>query len=742
MWNRPQKRFDQLLDQLTSPEVVEHDFAKIYQLCDIVKSNEISPVIAFNRIKKKLPPNNKDLIVNSLALECLGIMAKNCGHKFYEQLGNQEFLQQLRDFISTAPDAYRSKALDLLQSWALGIDHNDRTVLINLMYLSLKSKGFSFPEVDVKDLRAMYQTCTPVEWADGRRCYRCRSDFTATLRKHHCRKCGQVVCYSCSSKRMALPEFGIDNEVRVCDTCYNQKISKYVEYDIPVTEAFSHPQSSDFKLSPGLVDQGYLQLFDDEDTQLNLALEISRQEAENANKKNERTVSSFDTTDKRVETLAGFYPDLQAVSGIDTTNYALSSNPSTYYTNSAAYNGEVPLSKEYTNPYTQSVTPTSQSSNSVLRFDRYNPSAPSPADTISETDLSVHQTDLNVAQNFLANENLLYKSEESQANALPEENQHHKIVDPLVNMIHGKINLFNLRLKRNQTRSRSTANDQYARSLCVSLTELEPQLVDQLNELEERRVYFESLQDKLTEIIEIRRALDELRRDAYTKRLNEQGNQEELRRKMLELKRNELRVEKVIRQPLLPPGMVIAEPVNSAQNKYISDTIPSLSASSQNIHYEPPVNVHNNVNHSFLIKEQVHTADVDNRMPQIRQDIKVTQAVDSMNTRMNVLSFDDNKAIDSISKVSESTEAHEFLSHSSPATQPAIMDSPIEMLTTIDFSTKDSPVVNPKTDNLTTLNESLQFTNIAEDIAFGSSKIVDQDEYLLGSENIESLGTQ
>ncbi|MBN3313649.1 ZFY26 protein, partial [Atractosteus spatula] len=52
-------------------------------------------------------------------------------------------------------------------------------------------------------------------------CMACRKEqFTMFNRRHHCRRCGRLVCNSCSSRKMQV-EGCRDEAVRVCDQCYN-----------------------------------------------------------------------------------------------------------------------------------------------------------------------------------------------------------------------------------------------------------------------------------------------------------------------------------------------------------------------------------------------------------------------------------------------------------------------------------------------------------------------------------------
>ena len=47
----------------------------------------------------------------------------------------------------------------------------------------------------------------------------CATEFTFFTRHHHCRGCGHVVCYKCSSGRVVIADSGSQDQQRVCDGC-------------------------------------------------------------------------------------------------------------------------------------------------------------------------------------------------------------------------------------------------------------------------------------------------------------------------------------------------------------------------------------------------------------------------------------------------------------------------------------------------------------------------------------------
>ena len=62
------------------------------------------------------------------------------------------------------------------------------------------------------------------EWVpDSNRssCTICKEPFSVFFRRrHHCRACGEVVCYECADHFLTIPWMGVEEEqVRVCDYC-------------------------------------------------------------------------------------------------------------------------------------------------------------------------------------------------------------------------------------------------------------------------------------------------------------------------------------------------------------------------------------------------------------------------------------------------------------------------------------------------------------------------------------------
>lgn len=93
---------------------------------------------------------------------------------------------------------------------------------IDDFYNILVAEGFKFPFFDFNS-----SFCVPQEdvisepiWLDSEWCADCNAIFTSFRRKHHCRKCGNSVCHSCSPDKSKIPLYNIMTMVRVCKHCF------------------------------------------------------------------------------------------------------------------------------------------------------------------------------------------------------------------------------------------------------------------------------------------------------------------------------------------------------------------------------------------------------------------------------------------------------------------------------------------------------------------------------------------
>ncbi|CUA71368.1 Vacuolar protein sorting-associated protein 27 [Neurospora crassa OR74A] [Rhizoctonia solani] len=215
--------FDEAVDKATSELLPAgtDDIALSLEICDQIRSKSVQPRDAMRAIKRRLDHKNPN--VQLLALGLTDVCIKNGGDHFLEQVASREFMDNLVSILKQPALNYevKSKMLRLVQNWALAFESKPSLGYVPEVYRSLKNQGFNFPPPDTTaKAKALLATRTAPEWIDSDVCLRCRTPFTFTNRKHHCRNCGQVFDQQCSSRTAPLPHFGIAQEVRVCDSCW------------------------------------------------------------------------------------------------------------------------------------------------------------------------------------------------------------------------------------------------------------------------------------------------------------------------------------------------------------------------------------------------------------------------------------------------------------------------------------------------------------------------------------------
>lgn len=480
---RSSANFDKLLDKATSHLQLEPDWVAILQICDLIRQTDVQPKAALAAIRKKASNSNPHVALYALLV--LESCVKNCGAPIHDEVATVQFMEHMKELVVTSPhDNVRLKALELIQAWA----HAFRNMLqyrpVRDTLHILKCEGWRFPVLKESD--AMFSVDTAPGWADGDVCHRCRVAFSMVQRKHHCRACGQVFCAQCSSKTSILPKFGIEKEVRVCEACFEQinkpSPAQTKETDLPA-EYLNSSLAQQQQVPPRKTAEEL-----QEEEELNLAIALSQSEAEHKEKEKKRVTSSTLKSNSSATPRATYSPPPSPGPSPSRLQEEDEIDPEL-----AKY-----LNRKY---WEQRQTAIEEHGS---RPDVTSPSAPNMGSPMPQ-------------------KLLIAKQQNGEVDTQMEE---------FVSALRSQVEIFVNRMKSNSSRGRSIANDSSVQTLFLNITAMHSKLLRYIREQDDSRVYYEGLQDKLTQMKDARAALDALREE-HREKLRRQAEEAERQRQML-----------------------------------------------------------------------------------------------------------------------------------------------------------------------------------------------------------------
>ncbi|XP_028454823.1 hepatocyte growth factor-regulated tyrosine kinase substrate isoform X3 [Perca flavescens] len=507
--------FERLLDKATSQLLLETDWESILQICDLIRQGDAQAKYAIGAIKKKL--NDKNPHVALYALEVLESVVKNCGQTVHDEVASKQTMEELKDLLKTEPNV-RNKILYLIQAWAHAFRNEPKYKVVQDTYQIMKVEGHVFPEFKESD--AMFAAERAPDWVDAEECHRCRVQFGVMTRKHHCRACGQIFCGKCSSKCSTIPKFGIEKEVRVCEPCF-ELLNNHPSLSPPLKKAegkapapgiaelppeyLTSPLSQQSQVEmPPKRDEAALQ----EEEELQLAIALSQSEAEEKERMRQKNSYSM-------------YPKA------DPTPVTSSAPPvSTLYT--SPVNSSAPSAEDVDPELARYLNRTYWEKKQEEARKSPTPSAPASvplAESLPPISQPV-ESHVPVAVPVSVSVQPVSIVEQQYQNGESEEN-HEQFLKALQNSVTTFLN----RMKSNHMRGRSITNDSAVLSLFQSINNMHPQLLDILNQLDEKRLYYEGLQDKLAQVRDARAALNALR-DEHREKLRRAAEEAERQRQI------------------------------------------------------------------------------------------------------------------------------------------------------------------------------------------------------------------
>lgn len=491
---RSKSVFEKTLDKATSNLLLEPDLDCMLQLCDMIRGGDVKVRDAANHIKNKVieekNPNQK-----LLAVSVLDTVMKNCGSNFHAEIITETFLEKLKDLLkNNRTEVLKTKLLEMIQCWGLAFRDTKLKTAYNF-YNILKAEGYSFPAE--KSVQDMFKSESAPVWREGDECMSCKVEFGVVTRKHHCRACGGIFCNKCTSKQAIIPKFGIEKEVRVCDSCYVQLTTKKgkskvgssagssrAESDLPI----EYLQSALFKESHDPPKKTEAELKEEEELQLALALSLDEQANRDQIKR-----------EKNNDSMSAPIANVKKLSPAESPNKTEDPDLAHYF--DRAY-WEKKKEK--------------QEQQASLQNGRSSP-------------VAIEKTSNAMPQVQVVQESLVTTSEEDKKFLVG---------------LRTSVEIFMNRMKSNQIRGRPIAHDSAVQTLFQSVNSMHPRILQMLNDLEEKRLHEESLQDKVTQMKDARAALDALRADHAEKMRREAEEAERLRQAQMAHKLQVMRQKK------------------------------------------------------------------------------------------------------------------------------------------------------------------------------------------------------